>query len=215
MFIQSFYMFPLNGPCLVDDEQSVVIRVISVKMLRQAENRREGRCSKTTINLLSSVTFWRPPWAPVKRSVFHVWMILIFISSCHFCVRARVLSLFSGVGAFFPVLPFTTHIGTNHKPRLSQFVYCGVFLICFVWTINITCRFLCRTLSAVLCACLFCGILCLSLVVKWRQDGGGGGGGGCRRHGLPPLLTTCWYTTHVAFKSCKNHHIELWNDGMV
>lgn len=46
-------MFPLNDPCLVDDEQSV----ISVKMLRQAENRREGRCSKTTINLLSSVTF--------------------------------------------------------------------------------------------------------------------------------------------------------------
>lgn len=57
MFIQSFYMFPLNDPCLVDDEQSVVTRVISVKMLRQAENRREGRCSKTTINLLSSVTF--------------------------------------------------------------------------------------------------------------------------------------------------------------
>lgn len=36
----------------------------------------------------------------------------------------------------------------------------------------------------------FCGILLHSLIVKWREDGGGG-----RRHGLPPPLTTRWYTT--------------------
>lgn len=68
-----------------------------------------------------------------------------------------------------PVLPFTTHIGTNHNlPRFAS----RCFL--FSWIMSIDCVFEAR-LCGTRCCCVgscFCGIFCVSASVRCKMEAG-------------------------------------------